>query len=89
MIEALFICTTVILGYSTFNLMKKVESCEDSLLESEDEISDIKSKIKRTIDTMREIDQKGGFESDDEVGIVFDGLKELVYGLENDNDEKA
>ena len=89
MIEALFICTTVILGYSTFNLMRKVENLEDNLLETEDEISDIKSKIKRTIDTMREIDQKGGFESDDEVGIVFDGLKEIVYGLENDNDEKA
>ena len=38
---------------------------------------------------MREIDSKGGFESNDEVGIVFDGLKEIVYGLENDNDEKA
>ncbi len=89
MIEALFICTTVILGYSTFNLMRKVENLEDNLLETEDEISDIKNNIKKTINTMREIDSKGGFESNDEVGIVFDGLKEIVYGLENDNDEKA
>ena len=89
MIEALFICTTVILGYSTFNLMRKVENLEDNLLETEDEISDIKNNIKKTINTMREIDSKGGFESNDKVGIVFDGLKEIVYGLENDNDEKA
>ena len=89
MIEALFICTTVILGYSTFNLMRKVENLEDNLLETEDEISDIKNNIKKTINTMREIDSKGGFESNDEVGIVVDGLKEIVYGLENDNDEKA
>ena len=86
MIEALFICTTVILGYSTFNLMRKVENLEDNLLETEDEISDIKNNIKKTINTMREIDSKGGFESNDEVGIVFDGVKEIVYGLENDND---
>jgi hypothetical protein len=89
MIEALFICTTVILAYSTFNLMKKVESCEDSLLETEDEIVEIKNKIKTVITTMREIDTKGGFESDDEVGVIFDGLKEIVYGLEDDNDKEA
>ena len=89
MIEALFICTTVILGYSTFNLMRKVEGLEDSLLDSEDEIAEIKLKIKKTIETMRGVDSKGGFESDDEVGIVFDGLKEIVYALENDNDQKA
>jgi hypothetical protein len=89
MIEALFICTTVILAYSTFNLMKKVESCEDSLLETEDEIVEIKNKIKTVITTMREVDTKGGFESDDEVGVIFDGLKEIVYGLEDDNDKEA
>lgn len=89
MIEAILICLVVILGYSTFNLMRKVENLEDNLLETEDEISDIKNNIKKTINTMREIDSKGGFESNDEVGIVFDGLKEIVYGLENDNDEKA
>ena len=89
MIEAILICLVVILAYSTFNLMKKVESCEDSLLESEDVIIEMKIKIRDTIDNMRKIDSRGGFESDDEVGVVFDGLKEIVYGMENDNDKKA
>ena len=89
MIEAILICLVVILAYSTFNLMRKVESCEDAVLETEDEIAELKTKIKSTIDRMREIDSRGGFESDDEVGSVFDGLKEIVYGMENDNDKKA
>jgi hypothetical protein len=58
-------------------------------LETEDEIVEIKNKIKTVITTMREIDTKGGFESDDEVGVIFDGLKEIVYGLEDDNDKEA
>tara|TARA_R100000152_G_C6758253_1_gene182127 strand:+ start:14 stop:283 length:270 start_codon:yes stop_codon:yes gene_type:complete len=89
MIEAILICLVVILTYSTFNLMRKVESCEDAVLESEDEITKIRVKIRDTIETMRRIDSKGGFESEDEVGAVFDGLKEIVYGLENDNDQEA
>ena len=89
MLEAILICLVGILAYSTFNLMRKVESCEDAVLETEDEIAELKTKIKSTIDRMREIDSRGGFESDDEVGSVFDGLKEIVYGMENDNDKKA
>ena len=89
MIEAIFISTTVIFLYSTLNLMRKIESCEDSLLQSEDEISDIKIRIKNTIEEMRRIDTKGGFESEDEVGAVFNALKEIVYGLENSNDKEA
>tara|TARA_R100000152_G_C6764903_1_gene189604 strand:+ start:799 stop:1068 length:270 start_codon:yes stop_codon:yes gene_type:complete len=89
MIEAIFICTTAIFIYSTINLMRKVEDLEDNLLESDDEISELKIKIRNTISTMKEIDTKGGFESDDEVGAIFDGLKEIVYGLEDDNDKEA
>ena len=89
MIEAILICTTAIFIYSTINLMRKVEDLEDNLLESDDEISELKIKIRNTISTMKEIDTKGGFESDDEVGAIFDGLKEIVYGLEDDNDKEA
>jgi hypothetical protein len=38
---------------------------------------------------MRLVDSKGAFESSDEIGTVFDALKEIVYELEPDNDEKA
>ena len=89
MIEAILICLVVILGYSTFNLMRKVENCEDSLLESEDQIIEMKVRIRDIIENMRKVDSKGGFESDDEVGAIFDGLKEIVYGMEKDNDQEA
>jgi len=89
MIEAILICVIVILGYSTFNLMRKVEGAEDALLEVEDEIVELKTRIRSTIEEMRKLDTTGGFETDDEIGVIFEGLKEIVYGLENDNDKEA
>jgi hypothetical protein len=89
MIEALFICLSIILGYSTFNLMRKVESLTDQLMELEDDLLKQRSIISNAIKEMRLVDSKGAFESSDEVGTVFDALKEIVYELEPDNDEKA
>tara|TARA_R110001592_G_scaffold185535_3_gene429590 strand:- start:1297 stop:1557 length:261 start_codon:yes stop_codon:yes gene_type:complete len=86
MIEAIFICTTIILGYSTYNLMKKVEVLQDDLLNMDDVLQFERKNIKDAIESMREIDSKGGFESNDEVGAIFDSLKEVVYELEQNND---
>ena len=60
----------------------------DSILESEDEITRLRNKVNNAISDMRDIDTRGGFESDDEVGAVFDVLKEIVYGMGNDNDKE-
>ena len=40
-------------------------------------IEDIESHLKK----MKDIDSKGGFESDDEVGQIFTGLKETIEDL--------
>ena len=78
-----FICTTAILVYVVYNLMRKVESLEDAINASNTEHFNIRSNIKSVIENMREIDTKGGFESDDEVGSVFDGLKNIIGTMEN------
>lgn len=35
-----------------------------------------------TFDTMRDIDSQGAFEADDEVGMIFDGIKDAIKVLE-------
>jgi len=55
----------------------------------EDKIADIQEQIRSAVNNMREIDLKGAFESDDEVGEVFrlmnvivQSLGEYIYGEE-------
>ena len=40
--------------------------------------------IKSSFTRMKEIDQKGGFESDDEVGQVFTNIKDVIEDLEKE-----
>ena len=76
--------TVVILGFTTFNLLKKTERYEDELAKRQDAIisyQDYINGLGSTIEFMNkrinEIDAKGTFSSDDEVGFFFDRLKLL------------
>ena len=40
--------------------------------------------IKKALDDIKEIDEKGGFESDDEVGQIFSNIKEVIIKLDNE-----
>ena len=64
----------VMLGWTTFNLTRKTERLE----------SWIEDYAQRALDTqqvLKEIDQKGTFEADDEIGVVFQSIKETVDEL--------
>lgn len=74
----------VILGFTTFNLLKKTERYEDELNKRQDAIISYQEYINglgSTVEFMnkriKEIDAKGTFSSDDEVGFFFDRLKML------------
>ena len=62
------------LSYIVFNLTRKVERLETW-------IEDYALRIRQTQDTLKEIDSKGNFEADDEVGVVFTAIKETVDEL--------
>jgi Tfp pilus assembly protein PilO len=74
----------VILGYTTFNLLRKLEKQEDvinnqatilaSYLSYLNKISDI---IEFSDKKLKEVDRKGSFESDDEVGFFFQEIKQI------------
>ena len=74
----------VVIGFTTFNLLRKVERYEDELNKRQDAIISYQEYINglgRTVEFMTkridEIDAKGTFKSDDEVGFFFDRLKIL------------
>ena len=78
----IFIVACLVEGYVIWNLMTKQEKLEDW---TERYIGKI-SEVNRNID---EIDYKGYFEVDDEVGQVFKQIKEEVNSLEELTEEGA
>ena len=61
-------------GIAIKNLLKKVETYEDfstTLLE----------EVQHILDQIRSIDIRGSFEADDEVGIVYAGIRGMVMRL--------
>ena len=74
----------VILGYTTFNLLRKLEKQEDvinnqatilaSYLSYLNKLSDI---IEFSDKKLKEVDNKGSFASDDEVGFFFEEIKQI------------
>ena len=73
---------TLVLGYTTYNLLRKNEALEDVILEQEELISDITERIDSSMSRMKEIDRIGSFEADDETGFVFKNMYEIISELE-------
>jgi hypothetical protein len=71
----------VILGFTTFNLLKKNERQEDILAGYMEYLSKISGIIELSDKKLKEIDHKGSFESDDEIGFFFQSVKQLQEAL--------
>jgi hypothetical protein len=67
----------VILGFTTFNLLRKNEKAEDILVGYLDYLDKISKVIEVSDARLKKIDHKGTFQSDDEVGFFFDQIKKL------------
>ena len=61
-------------GYVIWNLTKKTEMLETW-------VETFSEKITQVRDNLQEIDHQGHFEADDEVGTIFDTIKETVSEL--------
>ena len=87
MIIAVIILSVIVvtLGYTTFNLMRKNEKQEDILTGYMTYLNKISDYIESTDKRLQEIDQKGSFESDDEVGFFFEQLKNIQSVLNSFN----
>jgi hypothetical protein len=76
LISALSIAV-VILGFTTYNLMKKQEKSEDVLMGYLQYLDKLSRVIEITDKKLKEIDHKGTFESDDEIGFFFKSIQQI------------
>ena len=65
---------SIVLGWTTYNQLQKVERLEEWAEEYSQKIIDTKT-------TLDLLDSEGKFESDDEIGTVFEGIKDAVNEL--------
>ena len=69
------------LSYVVFNLTRKVERLETW-------VEDYAQRIQDTKQVLDELDNKGTFQADDEIGVVFTAIKETVEELNEITEEE-
>lgn len=74
----------VLLLIRGINLVKQNEQLLDAIRDYDNRQIDTQIKVESMLEKMREIDLKGSFESDDEVGDVFTQLKEIIETYKNE-----
>ena len=78
-------CLVVILGYTTFNLLKKNEKLEEITTVYENFTEEFSEALIYSREKLNEIDERGVFKSDDEIGWFFEQIKEMQNLLDNFN----
>ena len=71
----------IVLGYTTFNLLRKVETSEDVIVKYDTYITEFSKQLEASDKRLNEIDMKGMFKSDDEIGWFFEQIKVLQNGI--------
>ena len=71
----------VILGYTTFNLLQKNEKAEDIIVSQSEFINKFSSQLDASQKRLEEIDEKGTFQGDDEIGWFFNEVKKIQEAL--------
>jgi hypothetical protein len=67
----------VLLGFTTFNLMRKNEKQEDILVGYMKYLNKLTTAIEESDKRLKVIDEKGLFKSDDEIGWFFKEIQKL------------
>jgi hypothetical protein len=67
----------VILGWTTYNLMKKQEKSEDILLGYMEYLDKFSRIIEISNKKLREVDNRRIFEKDEDVGVIFDSILKI------------
>ena len=70
------------LGYTSWIQMIKVESYEEQIEKQSVWLDEFINRVDIMSNTLKEIDSKGTFESDDEVSIFFKSLQQLQERIE-------
>ena len=63
-------------GYVIWNLTRKIELLETWMEDFSDRVTQVQSDL-------NDVDSTGHFESDDEIGAIFDSIKDIIDDLNN------
>ena len=87
-----FVCIlatlSVVLGFTTFNLMKKNEKAEDIVVSYLEYLDKLSRTIEISDKKLKELDKGGVFEKDDEVGVIFQSIIKIQEILNEFNVRK-
>ena len=75
-IEIVLGITVLAEGYVIWNLTRKTEMLETW-------VQSFSTKVVNVRNELTEIDATGHFEADDEIGSIFDSIKEIINDLNN------
>ena len=73
----------LVLGFTSYNLLRKNEKCEDIIKSYEEYMINLSTTIEESNEQLKKVDSKGTFEGDDEVGYFFKFLLSLQEQLNN------
>ncbi len=73
----------VALGFTTINLLRKNEKQEDILASYITYLDQFSRIIELSDERLKKIDERGIFKSDDEIGFMYEQIKELQRVLSN------
>ena len=65
----------IVEGYVIWNLMKKTEMLEDW-------VETFTQRIEKVQTDLKEVDATGHFEADDEIGTIFEQIKDIISELD-------
>ena len=85
---SLLVIMLSIATYIVRNLLKKMEALEDNVEELVKNVMDyetfyeeLKRRVNESNSRLKQIDRLGSFEADDETGVIFKELKDIVNDL--------
>lgn len=82
-IISLLLIVSIILFFRGIALVKRNEVLEDVVIQYDLREEETKKVLELMLQQMKEIDIRGSFEADDEVGSVFTELKNLIETYNN------
>ena len=77
-----------VIGIAGYLIIRKNNKLEKALIEQQQYIDAISIVIEDSANTIQELDNRGAFEADDEVGTFFRNLKEIQTVLNQFNIRK-
>jgi predicted Holliday junction resolvase-like endonuclease len=85
MIYTLLSLIIIALGFTTFNLLRKLERYEEELELNQQFIDEELKRNEALLEALRQIDNRQMFEKDDDVGSIFSLIKETIERFKNLN----